>query len=58
MSPNDREPVPEPPDPRRPYRKPVIRKIALRPEDAVLGACKSPSQPMCNRIPRPTTLGS
>lgn len=28
---------------RRPYRKPAITQVSLRPEEAVLGACKTMS---------------
>ena len=28
---------------KRPYEKPEIKQVALRPEEAVLGACKSAS---------------
>ena len=30
-----------PQDKRRPYTKPELTKVALRPEEAVLGACKA-----------------
>ena len=38
--------------PRKPYSKPELRQVALRPEEAVLGACKSnkisgPGNPTC-----------
>jgi hypothetical protein len=26
---------------RKPYRKPEVQRVALRPEEAVLGACKA-----------------
>jgi hypothetical protein len=29
--------------PKKPYSKPEVRQVPLRPEEAVLGACKSPS---------------
>jgi hypothetical protein len=37
---------------RKPYEKPQIQEVALRPEEAVLGACKTnsvsgPAQPRC-----------
>ncbi len=43
---NDRNEV------RKPYEKPQIQEVALRPEEAVLGACKTfsvsgPSQARC-----------
>ena len=34
----------EAPPPRRPYLKPVVTKVKLRPEEAVLGHCKTGSQ--------------
>lgn len=30
--------------PRRPYNPPAVRQVKLRPEDAVLAACKIPGQ--------------
>ena len=38
---------------KRPYAKPQIQQVPLRPEEAVLGGCKSmsvsgPAQGMCN----------
>ena len=38
--------------PKRPYRKPELTQVSLRPEEAVLGACKTarrsgPGQPRC-----------
>ncbi len=33
----------QPPDERRPYEKPTLSEVALRPEEAVLGNCKAPS---------------
>jgi hypothetical protein len=35
--PYHQQPVPE----RRPYEKPEIKRVALRPDEAVLGACKT-----------------
>ena len=39
--------------PRRPYAKPLLTRVNLRPEEAVLAACKragvgGPGQPSCN----------
>jgi hypothetical protein len=31
----------EPNDVKRPYEKPEIKQVALRPDEAVLGACKA-----------------
>ena len=33
----------EPEGGKRPYEKPEIKQVALRPDEAVLGACKSSS---------------
>ncbi len=40
-------------DEKRPYAKPEVREVPLRPEEAVLGACKTsarsgPAQVRCN----------
>ena len=40
-------------DQKRPYAKPEVREVPLRPEEAVLGACKTagrsgPAQIRCN----------
>ncbi len=40
-------------EPRKPYVKPQIQEVPLRPEEAVLGGCKTastsgPSQGQCN----------
>ena len=32
-----------PADPRKPYEKPTLSEVALRPEEAVLGNCKAPA---------------
>jgi hypothetical protein len=34
------------PPERKPYRRPEIRKVPLRPEEAVLGNCKTGAEPM------------
>jgi hypothetical protein len=49
--------------PRRPYRKPALTQVELRPEEAVLGACKSatapgPAQASCTTAPGCPTTGS
>jgi hypothetical protein len=31
----------EKPEPRKPYRKPTLTQVALKPEEAVLGFCKN-----------------
>jgi hypothetical protein len=48
---------------KKPYTKPAVAKVPLAPEEAVLGACKSPSargpvQTPCNRFLMCRTLGS
>ncbi len=40
MKPREME-KPDGAQPKRPYGKPTLRQIELRPEEAVLGACKS-----------------
>jgi hypothetical protein len=40
--------------PRKPYAKPQLTRVTLRPEEAVLAACKNlnvngPGQPTCNQ---------
>jgi hypothetical protein len=40
---------------KRPYQKPEVRQIPLKPEEAVLGACKStnhagPGRPLCSNL--------
>jgi hypothetical protein len=39
MRPND-----QPEDPKRPYAKPEIQEVPLRPDEAVLGGCKTSSK--------------
>jgi hypothetical protein len=34
---------PEEPGQKKPYEKPTLSEVALRPEEAVLGSCKSAS---------------
>ena len=52
-----------PPDDRRPYQKPEVTQVSLRPEEAVLGSCKTktssgPGQAGC-RTPSPcSSVGS
>ena len=50
-------------DNRKPYEPPVLVSISLRPEEAVLGACKSsvasgPVHAMCASIPICKIIGS
>ena len=49
--------------PRKPYAKPSVSKVELRPEEAVLGFCKTgnrsgPVQAKCNTPTRCRALGS
>jgi len=56
-----RKPVSD--SPKKPYVRPVVKRVPLKPEEAVLGACKSsgisgPVQSRCT-IPAPcSTIGS
>ena len=50
---------------KRPYTKPEIKQVALRPEEAVLGACKAtsgggsgPGSGNCRQPSACSTLGS
>jgi hypothetical protein len=49
---------------KKPYTKPQVKQILLKPEEAVLGACKTatiagPAQPRCNNGGlRCSTIGS
>lgn len=60
MSPED------PPDPtpgRKPYEKPSLSEVALRPEEAVLGSCKTmgvagPAEGDCTALGGCSTTGS
>jgi hypothetical protein len=43
----------QPEDPKKPYAKPQIQEVPLRPDEAVLGACKTaavsgPAQHRCS----------
>jgi hypothetical protein len=55
---------PNTPDgPRRPYAKPEVRKVHLRPEEAVLGNCKAgtisgPGVPTCTMSGNCFSIGS
>jgi len=52
------------PKAKKPYAKPQVKQVLLRPEEAVLGACKTtavagPGQPRCNNYGiRCSTIGS
>ena len=53
----------QPPDARKPYEKPTLSEVALRPEEAVLGNCKAPgiSGPAmgdCGAMPGCASVGS
>jgi hypothetical protein len=48
---------------KRPYQKPELTQVSLRPEEAVLGGCKvsgtaGPGQPTCNAPAPCSALGS
>lgn len=47
---------------KKPYLKPQLRKVELRPEEAVLGNCKSGvtagPTPTCSAVGNCSTLGS
>jgi hypothetical protein len=48
---------------RKPYTKPVVKKVNLRPEEAVLGSCKTsssagPAGGTCTALGPCTTAGS
>jgi len=50
-------------DSRKPYEPPALVSISLRPEEAVLGSCKSssisgPVHHTCSTIPKCAVLGS
>jgi hypothetical protein len=49
--------------PKKPYSKPEVRQVPLRPEEAVLGACKSSSavgmaQATCDFVSACNVIGS
>jgi hypothetical protein len=48
---------------KRAYEKPVVRRVPLRPDEAVLGKCKTsntggPLHGTCSTIPMCNTVGS
>ena len=47
-------------EPKKPYQKPEIKEVPLRPEEAVLGACKTASRsgPAQVRCSFPTSCSS
>jgi len=52
-----------PREPKKPYAKPEIRQVALRPEEAVLGSCKTsktsgPGQGKCSAPSACSSLAS
>jgi hypothetical protein len=62
MTPTD-QPPPGPPPGRKPYEKPALEEIALRPEEAVLGNCKTvgisgPAQSDCTSSVGCSSVGS
>jgi len=57
------ETPPEAPEGRKPYEKPVLSEVALRPEEAVLGNCKTmgvagPAEADCTSLGGCMTFGS
>jgi len=53
----------QPKDSRKPYEPPALISVGLRPEEAVLGACKAssvsgPVSTSCSRIPSCRVVGS
>jgi len=53
----------ESPDEKKPYQKPTLSEVALRPEEAVLGNCKSagingPTSGDCSAIGGCMSVGS
>jgi hypothetical protein len=57
------ETPPDPPAKRKPYEKPELSEVALRPEEAVLGNCKTmgvsgPAEADCTSLGGCMTFGS
>jgi hypothetical protein len=56
--------IPEPPEPvRKPYEKPTLSEVPLRPDEAVLGSCKTamtagPVESTCGDLGGCFSLGS
>lgn len=53
----------EQPNPKKRYEKPTLTEVALRPEEAVLGNCKTisvsgPAMPDCSAFGGCSSLGS
>jgi hypothetical protein len=53
----------EPGEPRKPYEKPRLFEVALRPDEAVLGSCKTmvsagPLEASCGAMGTCFTIGS
>jgi len=53
----------QPPKKKKKYEKPTLSEVALRPEEAVLGNCKSvsisgPAMPDCSSVGGCSSLGS
>lgn len=62
MTPGD-QPPPDPAPARKPYEKPTLSEVALRPDEAVLGNCKTagvagPVQGDCTFFVGCATVGS
>ncbi len=59
----DKEPKQEIEQPKKPYTKPALAKVPLRPEEAVLAFCKTttsagPLQAACNSPTNCSTIGT
>ena len=57
------ETPPDAPSPRKPYEKPTLSEVALRPDEAVLGSCKTmgvagPAEADCTALGGCMTFGS
>ena len=57
------ETPPDPPSGRKPYEKPALAEVALRPDEAVLGSCKTmgvagPAEGDCTALGGCMTFGS
>lgn len=49
---------PPPHEQKKPYVKPKIRRVELRPQEAVLGGCKTAGQTMPCQINPGSTIGT
>jgi hypothetical protein len=63
QEPSPVKPSQAPPGAKRPYAAPTVQRVELRPEEAVLGACKTTAGPgpragRCRSVQTCSTLGS